>query len=106
MRYQVAVSPQAERQIRDIVNYISHRLCVSDVASAWLERMEQAVLSLETMPARYALVDEMPWRLRGIRKMPVENFIVYYTVAEEQSAVSVVAVIYGHRNQLSALLSL
>lgn len=35
--------------------------------------------------------------------MPVENFIVYYWAGDSSSTVWVIAVIYGKRDQLSAL---
>lgn len=59
--------------------------------------------SLESMPARYPLTDEEPWRSYGIHRMTVKNFLVYYLIDEEKKAVTVTTVIYGRRDQLTAL---
>ena len=55
------------------------------------------------MPSRYPLVEEEPWRSKGVHKMPVKNHLVYYFVKEEAKLVYVPAVIYGRRDQLVAL---
>ena len=41
-----------------------------------------------------------------MHKMVVENFIVYYWVNEDTSTVWVSAVVYGRRDQISALLEI
>ena len=50
-----------------------------------------------------SLVEEEPWRSKGVHKMPVKNHLVYYWVDEEAKSVYVTAVIYGRRDQLAAL---
>lgn len=55
------------------------------------------------MPSRYSLVEEEPWRSKGVHKMPVKNHLVYYFVNEEAKLIYVPAVIYGRRDQLVAL---
>lgn len=65
--------------------------------------MQSEIKKLNSMPSRYPLTEEEPWRTKGIRRMPVKNFLVYYLVDEEKKAVWVTAVIYGRRDQISAL---
>ena len=55
------------------------------------------------MPARYPLTEGEPWRTKGIRRMPVRNFLVYYLIDEEAKTVWVTAVLYGRRDQIAAL---
>ncbi len=74
-----------------------------DVARKWLAKLKQEISELSTMPKRFPLVEEEPWRTNGIRKMPAGNFIVYYWSDEPEHAVWVTAVIYGRRDQLAAL---
>ena len=42
-------------------------------AAHFLEDIEKAVLSLDIMPKRVALVEEEPWRSHGIHKLPVKR---------------------------------
>ncbi len=41
--------------------------------------------------------------MKGICKMPVKNFLVYFSVDDEKKAVWITAVIYGWRDQIEAL---
>ena len=101
MSYQVKLTPHAIGQLKETIGYISKQLLVPDVALAWSNRLQKEISELDTFPLRYPLVEDEPWKSYGVRKMPVENFIVYYLPEEE--TVWVTAVVYGRRDQQNAL---
>ena len=103
MNYRVTLTPQAIEQIHEIALYISQSLQEPETARHWTDLLYKEISGLGFMPSRYPLTVEEPWHTYGIHKMPVKNFIVYYLVDEERGIVSVTAVIYGRRDQLSAL---
>ncbi len=103
MMYKIMLTDNALTQLRESVSYISKVLFEPKIARDWSERIKKEILSLDHMPFRYPLVEEEPWRSKGIHKMTVENFIVYYWVNDETSIVWVLAVIYGRKDQTSAL---
>ena len=103
MEYKVIITPQAQTQLAETVNYISEVLLAPETAVKWLDVLEKAIYSLNTMPNRFPLTDEEPWKTRGIRKLIVKGFIVYYLVDDSRNAVFITAVIYGKRNQIAAL---
>lgn len=103
MRYIVKLTPHAIDQIRETILYIAQVLLVPETANSWSDYLEKAVSGLGTMPERYPMVEEEPWKSRGYRKMPVHNFIVYYFIDEKQKTVWVTAVVYGRRDQMAAL---
>lgn len=106
MEYVVKLTAQAISQIQETVSYISKVLLEPEIARKWANYLQKQISSLDILPARYPLTEEEPWHTRGIRKMPVKNFLVYYLIDDEQKTVLVTAVIYGRRNQLSALLEM
>ncbi len=69
----------------------------------WADTLQREIEKLDSMPARYPLTEEEPWRTKGIRKMSVRNFLVYYLIDEEAKTVWVTAVLYGGRDQITAL---
>ena len=103
MTYKVKLTNCALAQLREAVGYISKVLLEPMVARRWSDRIKKEILTLDHMPLRYPLVDEEPWRTEGIRKMSVENFIVYYWVNEETLTVWITAVVYGRRDQIFVL---
>ena len=99
MPYKVKLTNYAIAQLREIDRYIAQSLLSPEVASRWMQRLKTELASLDTMPNRYPLTEEEPWRTEGIHKMVVRNFLVYYWVEEEQKTVWIAAVVYGRRDQ-------
>ena len=106
MRYEVKLPTQAIEQIQEIVQYISKILFVPETAQKWLDSLQCEIRKLDSMPSRYPLTAEEPWHTKGIRKMPFKNFLVYYLIDEDKNSVWVTAVIYGRRNQITALMDM
>ena len=92
MRYAVEVSSQAERDIRAIYAYISLSLLSPENADAQLARLEERIESLDTMPKRF------PVYKKDIRRLPVDHYLVFYTVDDSCKTVSVLRVMYGGRD--------
>jgi toxin ParE1/3/4 len=101
--YRVIVTPLALEHIQRITDYIADSLHAPDTALRWLDKTEQAIASLETMPLRFMTVEEEPWHSKGIRRMLEGNYFVYYVADEAASAVRVVAVVYARSDQLAML---
>lgn len=103
MTYKVKIMPLALSQLSETVKYISEILLVPDTAMKWLDTLQNAIAKLNSMPERHPLVEEEPWRSKGIRKFLVKGFFIYYLVMEEIKTVSVTSVVYGRQNQIAAL---
>lgn len=103
MEYRIKLTDYAVQQMEEAVRYISKTLLAPDVARKWSDRVKKEIASLGSMPRRYPLTDEEPWRTEGIHKMPVENFLVYYWIDEDAKIVWVTAIVYGRRDQLNML---
>ena len=103
MAYTVKITNYAIGQMQEAMTYISKVLQEPAVARKWLTALKREISGLRTLPLRFSLVEEEPWRTSGVRKMPVGNFIVYYWPDELAKTIWVTAVIYGRRDQLAAL---
>lgn len=98
MTFEVRLSSQAKQDIGDIYDYIAHDLQNPFAAEGLLGRLEKAILSLDEMTERYRAYEKEPWHSRGLRVMPVERYIVYYTPDAESRIVLIVRVMYGGRD--------
>ncbi len=106
MQYEVKLTVQAIGQIEETVQYISKILLEPETAQKWADTLQCEIEQLNTMPLKYPLVDMEPWHSRGIRKILLKNFLIYYFVDEEQKTVWITAVIYGRRDQIAALVNM
>ena len=101
--YGVRVTRQALEQMKEIVHYISNDLMAPDAADNLLDKMKAEITKLLSFPKKQALIDEEPWRTEGVRKIVVNNFLIYYWVDDENNRVQVTAVIYSRRDQTKQL---
>ncbi|MCD8107623.1 MAG: type II toxin-antitoxin system RelE/ParE family toxin [Oscillospiraceae bacterium] len=101
--YKVRLSPLAINQMAEIRDYILYQLQNPDAARNLIKKIRADMMKLDQMPERFQLVDEEPWRSRGIRKLIVRNFYAYYWVDEDSSVVYVTAVTYARRDQKGVL---
>ena len=103
MSYLVIITEPAELDIIGIDKYISQDLHSPQAADNLLDEFDKHILSLEEMPKRHALVDDERLARLGIRKIPVNNYLVFYRVDENETKVLIVRVLYGMRDWANIL---
>ena len=104
MIYEVEVSEQADSDLRGIFEYIAFELRSPENASGQLDRLEEQILSLDTMPERYRKYEKEPWNSRGLLVLPVDNYVVLYIPDSDKKVVTILRVMYTVRdidNQLN-----
>ncbi len=74
-----------------------------DTASAQIQRIFKMVRELDEMPMRFKLYEDEPWKSKGLRFVPVDNYLIFYLPKEESNVVSIVRVIYGGRDMKKQL---
>ena len=98
MIYEVELSEQADSDLRGIFEYISFELQSPENASGQLDRLEEQILSLDTMPERYRKYEKEPWKSRGLRVLPVDNYVVLYIPDSDKKVVTILRVMYAVRD--------
>lgn len=103
MKFDVIIESTAEKDLHGIFTYISETLLEPAVAKRIYLSIKEQILSLSSMPLRYALIDEEPYRSMGVRKIPVENYIAFYIVDENRKTVHVFRILYYRREWRSLI---
>ena len=98
MSYSVKITNEANNDLRSIYEYIAFELKSIETAIGQLERLEQSILKLSEMPERYKQYENEPWKSKGLRMMPVDNYIVFYIPDNDKNTVTIIRVMYGGRN--------
>ena len=93
--YSVKLMSRALRDLDKIYDYISHTLVEPGTALKLVERIENAIFSLETMPYRCPERRRGAYAYRGYRQLLVENYTVSYRIQESEKQVIVVTVRYS-----------
>ncbi len=98
MKYDILFTYKAENDLKSIYNYIANNLKSPLTAVNVLNKIENRILKLENLPHRYKFYENEPWKSKGLRDMPVDNFIVLYYVDDTGHTVSIIRVIYGGKD--------
>ena len=98
MIWDVCYTDSAQQDLQDIYDYIADVLLEPYIAEKQADRIMDASDSLIHMPFRYRLYDHEPWRSRGLRVMPVDNYLVFYLPDESQGVVVIIRIMYKGRD--------
>ena len=67
----------AKQEFRSIYAYIANILLVPDTAKKQLGRILNRIKQPNEMLSWFSLVENEPWHSRGVRKLIVDNYIVF-----------------------------
>ncbi len=96
--YQVEYLPSARQDMVEIIRYISHELCSPAAAEKLSLEFIEAADRLQLFPyANTAYIPIKPLK-HEYRKLPVQNYLMFYWVDEERKRVTIARVIYARRN--------
>ena len=97
-KYTVIYSPEARNDLRTIYSYIRNVLKEPKPAKEQSVRIRDQIKTLDTFPERNTSVDWEPWLSMGMRKMPIDNYVIFYLTDNETFAVNIIRIVYGGRN--------
>jgi plasmid stabilization system protein ParE len=97
-KYRVDLSEPAENDLRDIVRYISAQLSAPMTALKMMDTMHEAIAGLALMPQKCYFVTDERLAMLGYRKLPVKNYIVFFTIDEKSKVVDVERILYARRD--------
>lgn len=78
-------------------------LQVPDIGKAQIRRIIKAIKGLNQMPNRFKLYQKGPWRDKGLRVLPIDNYLVFYLIEEVKDIVVIIRIMYSGRNIKSEL---
>ena len=98
MSWDIVYTAQARQDLRDIYEYIALELLAPETATGQTQRIMKRIRSLGEMPMRHQLYGEEPWHSRGIRFLPVDNYLIFYLPEESRNTVNIIRIMYSGRD--------
>ena len=96
--YSVNITDVAEEDILSTVRYISCELKAPKAANALLDEIEKHEGILGKTPNIYPRVPDEYLAEKGLRFVIIKNYLMFFSVDEEEKAVNVVRFLYGRRD--------
>lgn len=97
-KYKIKFSPASRQDMRDIVRYINDKLKEPRIAKKYENLFKDEIRKLTDFPERFVAINEEKITYKGIRKLIVKNYIVFYRVNAEKTLVTIERVLYGASN--------
>ena len=102
-KYSVFMTHTATEDLKGIASYVANELKEPSIAKKLVQTIKEAVMSLDQMPTRYSLLRDASLAFQGIRRLMVDNYMVFYIVAEEEAKVTIVRILYVRRDWVNLL---
>lgn len=97
-KYKVKVNPRAIRELNHIYEYIANEKLSPENAKGQVDRIQKAVLSLDTFPQSHQERDEGRYAGKAYRQLLIDHYIVIFRIDELHKTVYVVTIQYQRRN--------
>lgn len=88
----------AYAELDAIYFYIAEQLLEPEISAKQVKRITTAIGNLDEMPHRNPLYAKEPWKGRGLRKLLVDNYMVFYVIDVAKEEVVVMHILYGGRD--------
>ena len=98
MNYSVNITDLAEDDILATIKYISSVLKNPIAANKLLDEIEKHEKILEEMPNIYPFVHDEYLSQKGIKYVMIKNYLMFYTIDENNKIVNVIRFLYGRMN--------
>ncbi len=100
-KYSIEYSKEAKQDLIDIKRYIKYNLQEPAIAQKLISKIKTELDKLKNDPEIFSIIDDDFIKKLEIRKLIVDNYIVFYRI--KNNNIQIVRVMYGKRNWINLL---
>lgn len=100
-KYNIEYSKEARQDLIEIKRYIKYNLQEPATAQKLISKIRNEIDKLKSNPQIYAIIDDDFIKKFEIRKLIVDNYIVFYRI--QYNYLQIVRIMYGRRNWINLL---
>ena len=100
-QYNIEYSKEAREDLIEIKQYIKYNLQEPETAKKLISKIRSEIDELRNNPQIYAIIDYDFIKRIEVRKLIVENYIVFYRI--KNIDIQIIRIMYGRRNWINLL---
>ncbi len=100
-KYNIEYSKESKEDLIEIKQYIKYNLQEPETANKLISKIRKSIRTLKDNPEIYAIIDDDIIRKLEIRKLIVDNYIIFYRIKND--SIEIVRIMYGSRNWINLL---
>lgn len=98
MEYQIRISETCLEQIRDTLNYIDTKLKELNASNRLRSKIKEVFNQIKFFPELYPQILKKDKTKRYYRKIVIDNYVVLYTIIEEEKIIFISDFYYMRKN--------
>ena len=102
-KYKVEYSKESKKDLIEIKKYIKNDLQEPETAQKLIDKIRKQINELKDNPEIYEIIDEDIIKKLEIRKLIIDNYIVFYRI--KNRSVQIVRIMYGRRDWVNLVSS-
>ena len=100
-KYSIEYSRESKQDLIEIKRYIKYNLQETEIAQNLISKIRKEIKNLTNNPDIYSIIDDDIIKKLEIRKLIVDNYIIFYRV--KSYSIQIVRIMYGRRNWINLL---
>ena len=97
---------KAEQDLDGIIKYISEDLSNKTAAQNFFLKVFENIDTIRSYPKTGLLINNEYVSDKSVRRVLIDNYVLYYKADEELKSLTIVRIIYGKRNMTDIMQSL
>jgi addiction module RelE/StbE family toxin len=103
LKFKVVIYPKAKQDMEIIFEYIKESLGSPQAAYNMVEKFYKAIEKASIFPLSCPLTNNEGVKDKTLRKLIVDDYIIFYKPNDEEKQIEIIRVIYGMRNMADIL---
>ena len=100
MEYEIVISDTCLEEIEENCYYIEKVLKAEQASNRLRRKIMNTIQELKSFPQIYAKIEKTDRAGRDYRRIVIDNYIIIYTMIEEDKTILISHIYYGGRNYL------
>ncbi len=97
-KYDFLFLPSARQDIREVFEYITQKLCNQKAANDLMDKLDETIDNIRQFPKSFSFHEDSELKNKSVRKVPIDNYILFYTFDEERELIKILYFKYGGKD--------
>ena len=101
--FSLLISDTAANDLSEIVSYLRNELSYPNSAELLVKKVRSETSKLKELPFLFPLVEDEILAARGIRKLSIDNILIFYIISESKKNVTIIRILHARRDWINLL---
>lgn len=101
--FELLISDTAADDLSEIISYRKNELSSPNSAELLLKKLRNETSKLKELPFLFPLVEDEILAARGIRKLIIDNILIFHIVSEIEKNVTIIRILHAKRDWINLL---